>query len=288
MTFDDFIGRAWDDHAGQPEAVAERLAVSLDRIGDGAQLMRYATLATHVCGEHLGQWQRGIDVLDALRALPAAGGTAARAALDRHGAALRHAAGDPRALDALPRDERVAALAAVASIFAGQKQVQPAIDAYAQALAGTHPPLAEGSPGIRALAVGGNNLAAALEQHAARTHAQTHAMVEAAQAALRYWKLAGTWLEEERAHYRLCKSQLAATAPAAALDSAAQCAAICARNDAPAFERFFAQAALAQASRATGDAAAADAARARALALLDTLADDEKSLCDDDVRALQG
>ena len=62
-------------------------------------------------------------------------------------------------------------------------------------------------------------------------------MIVAAEAALRYWKQAGTWLEEERAEYRLAKSLLIAGRAVDAVASARRCLAVCERHEAPAFER---------------------------------------------------
>src|SRR5271154_2469369 len=39
----------------------------------------FARLLTHVFGEHLGQWRRGIDLLESMRRLPAFDGRAATA-----------------------------------------------------------------------------------------------------------------------------------------------------------------------------------------------------------------
>ena len=79
-------------------------------------------------------------------------------------------------------------------------------------------------------------------------------MVAAARGGLTFWRLAGTWLEEERALYQLARSLLAAGQPAEAVESAKQCAEVCMAHDAPAFERFFAYAVLARALREDGRA----------------------------------
>ena len=95
-------------------------------------------------------------------------------------------------------------------------------------------------------------------------------MVVAANGGLTYWKLAGTWLEEERAEYRLTRSLLQARRPRDAIASAQRCIDVCARNDAPVIETFFGYVVLALAQRATGDAAAFAASRQQALALYET------------------
>ena len=114
------------------------------------------------------------------------------------------------------------------------------------------------------------------------------AMVAAAESALAHWKIAGTWLEEERAEYRLARSQLQAGNSAAAVDRAHRCIEICEGNDAPAFERFFAHAVAALAQRAAGAAAAFDASRNRALALFEQMPQEDRNACEADLRELRG
>jgi hypothetical protein len=69
-------------------------------------------------------------------------------------------------------------------------------------------------------ATGGNNLAVSLEGRSPRSAYETQGMLMAAEGALQYWKQAGTWLEEERAEYRLARSRLQAGETAAAVQSA--------------------------------------------------------------------
>jgi hypothetical protein len=224
MTFEAFIDTAWNDHAERTEAVAERLAQSLALVTAADRVAPYARLVTHVYGEHLGEWSRGVALLESLRRLPACDGSdeAARI-IARNVAALRYAAGDPAPLAALATDERIAALALAASAFAGRSAFAAAIAAYAEALRCAEPGLPDGSPALRALAAGGNNLAAALEEKRDRSPDETRGMLVAAEAGLRYWTRAGTWLEEERAWYRLARSQLQAGDADSAIASAGRC-----------------------------------------------------------------
>ncbi|MFO1413795.1 MAG: hypothetical protein U1F10_07795 [Burkholderiales bacterium] len=277
MTFDTFIAAAWNDHGDHPEAVAQRLAASLDLVADTPQVVPYARLVTHVYGEHLAQWPQGVALLDRIAALPAAGGATERAALARQRAALRYAAGEPDALAGLGGEDRIVAVATAASAFAALNRFRDAIDAYESALALAAPGLPDGSPAVRALAVGGNNLAASLEEKTERDARETAGMLVAAQNGLVYWRRAGTWLEEERAQYRLARSRLAAGQPAAAAEAAQACVDVCVAHDAPAFERFFGYAALAVALRAAGRADAD--AKARALACHGQVPEAERHWC---------
>jgi hypothetical protein len=286
MSFESFIDTAWNDHGDEPQQVADRLAASLGLVQAAEHVAPFARLLVHVYGEHLGQWSRGVELLESLRALPAAGNAESARLLARHIAALRFTGGDESALAPLGADDRIAALAVAASAFAGQSGFKRAIAVYDSALALAAAGLGDGSPALRALAVGGNNLAAALEEKAERDADETLGMVRAAEGGLMYWKRAGTWLEEERAEYRLARSLLQAGDAAKARQHAARCLDVCQANDAPAFERFFGHAVLALAQRADGDAAAFDASCRQARALFDQVPADERVWCQKDLDEL--
>lgn len=286
--FATFIETGWSDHAERPREVADRLAARLDIVDADEHVAPFVRLAAHVYGEHLGEWERGIDLLRRVRASPACVGTAsAMREVDRSIAMLRYAAGEGTALDALALDDRVAALAGAAAALAGRGDVDAGITAYTEALrAAGSGSLADGSPAVRALAVAGNNLAAALEELPTRSEGQTRAMVMAARGGLTWWQRAGTWLEHERAEYRLSRSLLLAGDTQAAADSARRCIEICHRNRAPAFEHFFGYAALAMACRAAGDLDAFTKAAQRARDLVEEIPADDRRWCEAELEAL--
>jgi hypothetical protein len=287
MTFDAFLETAWNDHADRPQEVADRLAASLHIVQAPEHIPPFARLLTHVFGEHLGQWHRGIDLLESLRSLPAFdGGAAVAGALAMSVATLRYASGDRSALEPLPLENRVSALATAAAAFSGRTEFGQALAAYSEAVRFANAGLPSGSPAIRALAIGGNNLAAALEEKKHRDATETKGMIAAAEGALKYWKLAGTWLEEERAEYRLTRSLLQAGEPRAAIQSAERCIHVCRLNDAPAFEQFFGYVVLALAQRAAGDAGSFEVSRKHALHLFEQVPHEERHWCASDLKDL--
>ena len=289
MTFENLIETAWNDHADRPQEVADRLASSLALIDSAQRIVPFARLVTHVFGEHLGQWRRGIEVLESLRGTPACDGSpASTSALARGIAVLRHTSGEHDALAPLSTEDRIAVLASAASAFAGRHEFRRAVAAYAEASRLAESGLPSGSPAIRALAIGGNNLAAALEEKGDRDAFETRGMIAAAEGGLKYWKQSGTWLEEERAEYRLARSLLQAGEPRAAVDSARRCIAVCAANDALAFEQFFGYAVLALAQRAAGDGNGFAASRREALDRFEQVASDEKAWCASALEELSG
>ncbi|MEY2687249.1 MAG: hypothetical protein RL375_1447 [Pseudomonadota bacterium] len=290
-TLTPFIDQAWVDHADQADAVAARFPSWVDELLAAPALPdevpALARLIAHVCGEHLALWQAGVDLILRLDDRAAALGDGRhRSVLARHVAALRLGAGDDQAAAALPVPEQVAALAQASVALAGQTAWPRAIALYRQALAlagscwgSARGAGDDGAAGVRALAVGGNNLASALEERGDLDLHHTQAMLEAAHAALEYWRVAGGWLEEERALYTLARCCLRAGYDAAAVAAAQACVDICQARQAPAFEHFFGQAVLALGQRAAGHTAAFEQARDAALAAYATLAADEQPWC---------
>ena len=286
MEFEQFIRTAWADHGDHPDDVAERLALSLDRVEFAAHVAPFAGIVTHVFGEHLARFDDGVELLESMRRLPACHGQPeAVGVLSRGVAALRYASGEERALDVLAPQDRISVLANASGAILGRLEFVRAIAAYDEALqlASKYRPEARAQ---RSLAVAGNNLASGLEAKADRSAAETAGMLRAAEGALEYWALAGTWLETERAEFRLTRSLLQAGQAAAAVEHARRCIAICAANDAPPLERFFGEAVLAIAQRGAGDQPAFMAARKRALALFAQVPDDEQQWCAPELKEL--
>jgi tetratricopeptide (TPR) repeat protein len=287
MAIDSFFEAAWAEHGEHAQDVAKRLAESTSLVTSVDQVAPYAALVAHVFGEHLGAWDEGLALLARLRAAPSGAGDAqAQALLERHAATLRYAAGDIGALQALAPAEHLTALAAAAAMLGGRGEWPRAIAAFDAAMRRCAGGVAADSKANRALAVMGNNLAAALEEMADRSPEQTRAMLAAADTGLTYWRVAGTWLEEERAQYRLARCRLQAGDAAGALRSARQCIAVCESNSASAFERFFGYAVLAIALRAAGDAVAFNAARDRARELYAQVEPGERRWCETDLEAI--
>lgn len=287
MTFDTFVETAWNEHGDRPQEVADRLAASLDRVELSEHIPPFARLVTHVFGEHLAQWQQGIELLERLRTLRAFDGSSVvTAAVARSVGTLRYARGDTSALESLAFEDRIYALAAAAAVFTGRNEFKQALAAYATALQLASPGLPSGSPALRALAVGGNNLAAALEEKKDRDGDETQGMIAAARGGLKYWKVAGTWLEEERAEYRLARSLMQAGDASRAVEHAERCVNICQLNNAPSFEQFFGFATLAAAQRATGAFGSFEASRKRALELYAEIPEDERRWCENEVKEL--
>jgi tetratricopeptide (TPR) repeat protein len=100
--------------------------------------------------------------------------------------------------------------------------------------------LDKSDPAIKSLAISGNNIATTLEEKKNRNEKENELMLFAAKKARIYWEMAGTWLEVERAEYRLSKTNLQLKDFNQALIHAEQCLKIVVENKAAALEAFFA------------------------------------------------
>jgi hypothetical protein len=282
---DTFLEQAWNDHADAADAVADRLPEALPLAQDDDGVMRLAALAHHVLGEHLGRWSEGLAFLAQL-AERGAHGAGAAAAIARCQASLRLCDGGADERGALgPSDQcRVTAMAA-ANLAVGDSARAAALLQDAVARAGVLP---DADPGVRALAANANNIAATLQELAPPAPAQRELMVRAAEIARVQWRRAGTWLEVERAEYRLALCWLAAGDAAQALQHARRCDAIVRENGALPLELFFAAEALGLPARALGDGAGHASALATARQAFDALAPDDQAWCRATLDKLEG
>ena len=280
MDFDTFIDRAWEDHATDAAAVARRLDEGIALVGDEAQLNRLMHLGQHVYGEHLAQWRDGVAFIERLAALPAfvadgSSGQARRRAI----ASLRLAEGADAAQDDLSASDRIRVAAmAVAHLAAHDTARASRLLEEALGLA-QRSGLPADDPMNRTLAVTGNTLACTLEEKAGRSAEEHALMILAAQTARHYWAIAGTWLETERAEYRLAMTWLQAGDLARAREHAQNCLEIVGANNGAALERLFGWEALGRVERAAGNATGHAQALARAREAFTELDDADKGWC---------
>lgn len=291
-----WIADAWSRHADAPQAVADELPSHFAAAANDAEVAALAHLTQHVFGAHLGAWARGQELLMAL-----AHGAGQRGVLAPNGkaegdiarcvAAFALAKGGPDRRAQLEPEERIRVTALAASSLVDHDAARAGTlldEALALADAAT---LKEGSPAWRALAVAGNGIAAGLEEHAERSEPQRALMLAAAQVARTYWEKAGTWLEVERAEYRLAHSWLKAGGPDAADRArrhAQECLRIVEANQAPALERFFGLEPLVLAERAASRHDAAAAALRRMEEAFTGLSADDQGWCRASLEKLGG
>ena len=289
IDFDSFLGQAWDDHATDAAGVAERIAAQgLALVSTAAQIGPLAMLAHHVFGGHLGQWAAGRTLLLGLTG-HAAIDDAGSAAVQRCLASLELCAGGttPAGMNASDRIR----IKAMAAANLAERDTARALVLFEQALADASAEataLPDADPVHRALAVTANSLACTLEEKPQRSADERALMIRAALAARRQWAIAGTWLEIERADYRLAMTWVQASDSAQALVHAQNCLAIVQANDAPALERFFAWEAKGVAARAAGDLSGHQQALAQVREACAALTEADRGWCQASLDKLAG
>lgn len=290
MDFDTFLDQAWTEHATDAPAVATRLAQQgITLVSEEAQLLPMAHLAHHVFGEHLGRWADGLQVQSQLAALGlgSSDGLAAQA-VRRFMASLKLAGGlaDERAGLSHSENIRITALAAANLGAHDAARSQRLLNEAMARSDAAHLP--DQDPAHRALAIAGNGIAGTLEDKTQRSAAERELMILAAQTGRRYWALAGTWLETERAEYRLAMSWLKAGDAAQARQHAQQCLDIVAAHQGAALEQFFGWEAMGLSERAAGNTPGHAHALQEAKAAFAALPESDRGWCQASLDKLQG
>ncbi|MCA9492275.1 MAG: hypothetical protein KC621_20220 [Myxococcales bacterium] len=254
MSLKDRISAAWRQHGDDPEGVAAGLAAMAAEV-DADQAPALAGLAMHVLGEHLGRYDEGVELLQV---------------------GFRDLAGLPQVLRSrialvLARDADEAVLAMVPGEGAQRTSGEVRVWANALGMRAARGDMATAGrwlaragaaafklpaddPAVRSVAVAANNLACELELRAERAGEEDRVLRSAAQLAFACWERAGTWVNVERAEYRLAKTHLALGEPVPAVTHALSCLQICLNQGAEPDELVYAHEVLALALRAAGDA----------------------------------
>lgn len=285
MDFNAWLDKAWNDHGDDAAGVAARLTTEGQALArSGEDIGALGRLAHHVYGEHLGQYGEGRAILAQWVAHPLGADAAVNLRLFDASLALCAGAADVRGTLDVPARIRVTALAA--GNLAERDPPRAALllrEAVAEAEAAT---LGDKDPACRALAITGNSVASALEAKAGRTEDERALMILAAITARRYWARAGTWLETERAEYRLARTWLEAGDHAQARRHAQACLQIVREHDAPALEAFFGWEALGLVERAAGNTAGHADALAHARDAFARLREEDRGWCKASLDAL--
>lgn len=279
-----FVDDGWARHTEAPQGVADRLPEGLALVSSEQDVVALANLGHHVWGAHLGQWEQGIAFVRHLTEQARAGGhlppgSEADPTCRRLTASLLLCQGSFDGRDALSACDHIF-VTAMASAALASHDTPRALSLMNEALlAAQAAGLPDSDPVNRALAVTTNNLAATLEEQPVRSDEERHLMIAAAQAARRYWAIAGTWLHVERAEFRLAHTWLKAGDPTRALGHARSCLAIVAEHQGAPLERFFGHEPLVLAERALGNDAGADAAISAMRVAFAELSDDDRAWC---------
>lgn len=237
---DKIIADGWQRHTAEPEQVA----AALEDAGNGGDLDEdqwpaLLKLYFHVVYTHLGDERR-------LRGFLAKNGSAT-GCVEEYAALLAICVGAADAPAAATESLPEAALYARAASELGHLgRNERSIPLYKTALAKLPATFDPASPHIRELAIASNNMAVAYELMADRSAKETAHMLLCAHKAREFWQHCGTFINVERAEYRLAMAHLSAGDFPRALHHARACEAICAEHQLGGIEQFYASAALAE------------------------------------------
>ena len=252
QNFQDFINNCWTNHAKNPEDVAKELKANLHLIDSEEKVPAYISITVHTLGGHLGKWEEGKEIIQEIEKN---GKANSNQSIYRGLATLSFCQGNEADLKhyldlATEENSDVRIFAMAASELTAQGKINEAMNAFEKALSQVPNKIAKDNPAARSLAICGNNLACELEEKENRTKQEIELMLLAAKTGRKYWEISGTWLEVERAEYRLSMSYLKAQELSKALDHARECQRICLENEAAPFELFFAHEALTKVNKA--------------------------------------
>ena len=284
MDFEQWLHKAWDDPAIDAAAVAARIDEGAALAARSEDVSAVARLAHHVYGEHLGSFADGRACLERIAGHEHAAGAAALLRVLE--ASLALADGDEETLASfdVPTRIRVTALAAGSVVAhdplrAGVLLREALVEAHATALD-------DHDPACRVLAVTGNQVACTLETKAARSDDERALMILAAQAGREFWARAGTWLEIERAEYRLAETWRRAGDFVEARRHAQQCLEIVREHESPPLEDFFGWEALGLVERDAGNPTGHAHAVAKARDAFARLDQADREWCEASLKAL--
>ncbi len=256
-TFERTLERAWALHTDSPRAACAKVESAIDAINDSHEIGAAARFLFHVYGVHFGEWAAGTKALRALRMSAAwQKNSEAERVIRRSLRALELAWADDDGevdLDKLNASEQVQAYALAAQCLMERGDDVRAMEYLQTAAARAEALDTPQDPSFRDMAVAGNNIATAYAEFPLLDASQRDQMIVAAHIGRMFWARIGTWLELERAEYRLAKCTLIAGYPALAVTHAQSCLRICDNHKAPALEFFFGVEALTAALAAQGE-----------------------------------
>lgn len=288
MDFDTYLDRAWTDHASDSAKVAENFEYGIELLEKEEQIGQLVHLITHVTGEHLGAWERGLVLLSQIQASKKwVLSLATSGALARSRAALEIAAGKNSDVESLAISDQIRAYATAATALGSRGMVDRSLDFFQRALQLIPADLPKNDPAFRTLAAMGNNLAATLEEKPQLSKPEEDLMIYVAKLGRKYWEVAGTWLEVERAEYRLANSFLKAANLPKALEHAQFCLEGIETNKAPVLEYFFGYEALAKIEKVKNNAVGFEKALKNVEKYFTELSEDDQKWCSNYLDALR-
>jgi tetratricopeptide (TPR) repeat protein len=248
-SFKEYLDYAWVTHKTEAKSVAEEFKSKFNLMETEDDVMSMAGLIVHVCGEHLGNWEQGIDLLKKLKNNAP---IKDKEQMKRFVAIMNLGNNPNISISEFSPSDQVIIFSDTASALAKLGGLKNTEKLFSKALEYASD-LTKEDPAYKALAIAGNSIAKSLEAKELRKPDEVDLMILAAQTAKKYWNIAGTWMEVQRAEYRLSQTYLKAEQADKSLEHAQKCLSIINENGDIPLELFFAYEALVSANKVTNN-----------------------------------
>ncbi len=253
MNFKEYLTAAWSLHMTDPKKVADEIKQNFNLMESDDDVMAITRLIVHVCGEHLGDWTKGIELL---RKLKNNATIKDPAEVNRYMAILTLGNNPNESIENFKDSDQVIIYASVASALTSLGGIKNAEKFLTLAAQISRTQLNKDDPALRALATSCNSMIRTLENKMESTPHEIQLMILAAKTARHFWELVGTWKDFQKAEYRLAHTYLKAQLLDESLYHAKLCLEINSKNGDGPLELFFAYEVLAMVEKAKGNTAA--------------------------------
>lgn len=211
MNFTDYLNNAWSTHASNPKEVADEFKTNFNLMNSDDDVMAISRLIVHVCGEHLGNWQQGIELL---RKLKNNAPIKDKNEMNRLMAILDLGNNPNISIDKFSPSDKTIIYATTAAALASLGGIKNAVVLYLKACEIAQVEISAEDPANRSLAIASKSIARTLENKKERTQKESELMIAAATTARKYWEIAGNREEVELCQETLKKLEaLSATSP---------------------------------------------------------------------------
>ncbi|MCY3883417.1 MAG: hypothetical protein OXG24_00725 [Gammaproteobacteria bacterium] len=210
MNITELVSRGWSYHENESERLAEELEnsnIAGMSVADVAQCLK---LSNHTIGEHLGDWSRARKFVQSVLAANPSASKLSNIACYRYVADYmdkHHYAAVRAELDALSVSEHVLGTYVVLKSMLAAALVGSGLWDKGFEILNTLNQMASTSElpesTIRSLAITNNNVANDLLAADSQGSTDQKALLDCANAAFQFWKMCGSWVNEERALYLL-------------------------------------------------------------------------------------
>lgn len=276
MKFKEYLSNAWMTHEMESKKILDEAKENFKLMETEDDVMSMARLIAHISGEHLGQWEKGIDLL---RKMKNNATIKDKNEMNRLVGMLNLGNFPNTDITSYSYSDQSRILAMTSSALAnlgGLKNAGKFLKSAIQ-ISDTH--LEKLDPANKTIAMMSHNIASALEKKMEQSENQKEFMVFAANAARRFWEIAGTWKEIERAEYQLALTYLKASQNQVAHKCAHECLRIVNENHDETLELFFAYEVIILTSLATGNISGLERTKELFRGTFDRLSIEDQSWC---------